>query len=208
MAITHKTSCPKCNGSCKTYEETTIICQRCQGTGKFLDLFGNTHDTIDGTLLCYRCGGSKQISASIDKPCDHCHETGSIEQEKPPLSSTTIKFKVQLVDEAGTSANLDLKEVMNDELGAYLSEFMAGDLFIDDIKVIEIPDNNTILCSIIHSDTSDDLLQCIEDYIEEDAPYSDFLTLFYEDAEQNYFSLVMDEAIVEEIPTVKNALDE
>lgn len=206
---TYQTSCSQCHGLCKIHEATTIICQRCQGTGKFTDLFGNTHDTIDGPLLCYRCGGRKQIITNVEKPCNHCHETGYIHRETPPLVSTTIKFTVHLIDKAGTTVALDLKTVMNDELGDYLSEFIGDDIYIDTFEVTEIPNNNTIICTIIHDNTNDDLLRCIRDYIKDDAPYSDFLTLFYEDPEQNYFSLVMDEVTVEEpLLTIKNALDD
>src|SRR5437868_6148211 len=134
---TYKTSCPQCHGSSKIYQETTIDCQRCQGTGKFLDLFGNTHDTIDGPLLCYRCGGRKQILTNIETPCENCHGAGLIDRDKPHLIHTTIKIKVHLVDERGTTVDLDLKEVMNDELGDYLEEFVEGDIYIDSIKIIE-----------------------------------------------------------------------
>jgi hypothetical protein len=208
--VTHKTSCPQCHGLRMIYKETIITCQRCQGTGKFLDIFGNTYDTVYGPLLCYRCRGRKQITASIENPCERCQGTGSIDQEKPPLLCTTIKFTVHLVDEAGTCIDLNLKEVMNQEFGTYLTEFMTGHIYIDSI-IIKVSNNNTILCAVTHSDTSDtsdDLLRCIRDYIEEDAPTSDFLNLFYQDAEQNYFSLVMDAVSVEDLPTIDGALEE
>lgn len=185
---TYTELCPICGVSGKVSEEKVIPCRSCNGIGLYTDMFGITYSSEPN--CCHRCKGMKQEIISVSVECPQCKGDGRIILPKPPTIHTKVKLTVQLTaNQSNDVTDVNLKEIMRDDFTEYLHEFMVNDLYIEQITISEIPDNNTIILDIEHSGSPDDLHEEIETYIEENAAYSDYFALFYEDEEQNLFPL-------------------
>ena len=106
-----------------------------------------------------------------------------------------FQLKAQLYDRDGNPCNEDLKELVehHDLEGEYLNEHMRWDAdFIEKITITSVEDN-TINIHIKHTNTIDELEQYLKDFIENDAPYHDYLMLFYEDDDGYQCALSIDE---------------
>lgn len=104
------------------------------------------------------------------------------------ISSKFILY-VQLYDRYGNSINdRDLMKLIQDNSFEtdYLNEHLRWDAeFIKEVSIVSVPNVNTVIINIKHSNTVEDLTRFLTNFIERESPYHDYLNLFYED-EENY----------------------
>jgi hypothetical protein len=106
---------------------------------------------------------------------------------------------VQLYDRDGNPTDSsDLVEIVQEsELEQdYLNEHMLWNApFIDTISIVSIT-NNKIMIEIKHNSSLEHLISYLNDYIANEAPYHDYLMLFYE-GDEHYQMSILNVEIVE-----------
>ena len=95
-----------------------------------------------------------------------------------------VSLNVQLYDRHGEPTNdQNLNELIehHDFEDEYLNEhFKWGNKLIEKVSIVSVGNNNIVI-HIKHNDNLDDLRKYLDNFIENDAPYHDYLTLFYQD---------------------------
>ena len=108
-----------------------------------------------------------------------------------------FQLKVQLHDASGTPCNdinlRDLLEEMEFE-DEYLNEHMIWRAdYIKKITITSVVDNTTINIVIDHNSDIDELERYLKDFVENSAPYHDYLSLFYQDDDGVMCAMSIDE---------------
>ncbi len=113
---------------------------------------------------------------------------------------TKFVMKVSLYDKDGKVTNnenlLKLLEANSFE-DSYLNEHITWDAnFIKCINIESIPDNETIIIGVEYTSSLKKLTKYLKDFIENNSPYHDYLTLFYEDDDGYQCAMSIDSVTV------------
>jgi molecular chaperone DnaJ len=111
LSLTHGTKCETCAGSGAAPGTSRKSCDRCGGTGQFMQSQG--FFTIATT--CPACGGAGQI---IESPCTDCHGSGKVDKER------TVSITIPAGVDEGTRMRLAGEGEPGDKGGP------PGDLYV------------------------------------------------------------------------------
>lgn len=107
-----------------------------------------------------------------------------------------FEISVKLYDKFGNPINIENLEeliIANSFEEEYLNEHLKWDAnFISKITIVSIPNNNTIIINIKYNTSISKLIDYLNNFIENEAPYHDYLTLFYQDDDDNQCPLSID----------------
>ncbi|MDD6285928.1 molecular chaperone DnaJ [uncultured Methanosphaera sp.] len=119
IKVTHKKTCPKCNGSRAEPGSSVNTCSNCNGTGQVRQVQNTPLGQFATVSPCPQCKGEGQI---IEHPCTECHGTG--------LKQTTNKLSINIP--AGVETGTRLRVAGEGDDG--IKGAPSGDLYVT-IKV-------------------------------------------------------------------------
>lgn len=107
---------------------------------------------------------------------------------------TMFIISVSLYDKDGNVTNdYDLGELLDASSfeEEYLNEHLVWNTNYQ-VTILSLPDNNNIIIIIKHDGNLEDLITYLNDFVENSAPYHDYLMLFYTDEEGYQCSMSID----------------
>ena len=118
--VTHRKTCPHCNGSCAEPGTPVNTCSHCNGAGHIRQVQNTPLGQFSTVTACPHCNGEGK---SIETPCSECHGRG--------LTTTTNKIAIPVPSGVETGSKLRVTGEGDDGVNGA----PAGDLYIT-IKVL------------------------------------------------------------------------